>query len=91
MDLDTLKNFKKKHLLNALDYLNFGLHQGGPTNYFIAYHMGTVLYDLDEIKSAVDCMKRAVSLSNTKSKIALKLTGQYIIRRYINEVDENPM
>ncbi|VDH92154.1 Hypothetical predicted protein [Mytilus galloprovincialis] len=61
-----VKESQNRYLLNALDYLNFGLHQGGPTNYFIAYHMGTVLYDLNEIKTAVDWMKRAVSLSTTK-------------------------
>ncbi|CAC5365548.1 TLR13 [Mytilus coruscus] len=85
-----VKEHQKRYLLNALDYLNFGLQQGGPTNYFLAYHMGTVLYDLDEIKSAVDWMKRAVSLSNTKSNIALKLACRYMIRRYMNEVDEQP-
>ncbi|CAG2234750.1 unnamed protein product [Mytilus edulis] len=85
-----VKENEKCYLLDALDYLNFGLQQGGPTDYFLAYHMGIILFDLDEIKSAVDWMKRAVSLSNTKSNMALKLACQYMIKRYINEVDEKP-
>ncbi|CAC5365549.1 TLR13 [Mytilus coruscus] len=80
----------KKVIYSMLDYLNFGLQQGGPTDYFLAYHMGTILSDINEIKSAVDWMKRAVSLSNTKSNMALKLACQYMIKRYMNEVDEKP-
>ncbi|XP_063404993.1 uncharacterized protein LOC134688304 [Mytilus trossulus] len=85
-----VNKYKKGYLLNALDYLNFGLQQSGPTNYFLSYHMATVLYDLDEIKSAVDWMKRAVSLSNTNSNMALKLACRYMLKRYINEVDAQP-
>ncbi|XP_071127713.1 uncharacterized protein [Mytilus edulis] len=85
-----VKENEKSYLLDALDYLNFGLQQGGPTDYFLAYHMGIILFDLDEIRSAVDWMKRAVSLSNTKSNMALQLACQYMITRYINEVDEKP-
>ncbi|VDH92155.1 Hypothetical predicted protein [Mytilus galloprovincialis] len=85
-----VKENEKSYLLDALDYLNFGLQQGGPTDYFLAYNMGIILFDLDEIRSAVDWMKRAVSLSNTKSNMALQLACQYMIKRYINEVDEKP-
>ncbi|VDI79199.1 Hypothetical predicted protein [Mytilus galloprovincialis] len=58
---------RKSYLFDALDYLNYGIQQSGPTNYYLVYKMGAVLYDLDELKPAIDWMKRALSLSHNEN------------------------
>ncbi|XP_052079476.1 uncharacterized protein LOC127717738 [Mytilus californianus] len=80
---------QKSHLLDALDYLNYGIQQSGPTNFYLVYKMGAVLYDLDELKPAIDWMKRALSLSHTKNSMSLKVTCFYMLRKYSIDVANN--
>lgn len=77
---------QKHYLLDAIDYLNYGIQQSGPTNYFLSYRMGACLYDLGEYKSAVDWMKRALSLAS--NNFPLKLTCQYMLKRYRIEIGD---
>ncbi|CAG2192989.1 unnamed protein product [Mytilus edulis] len=80
---------RKSYLFDALDYLNYGIQQSGPTNYYLVYKMGAVLYDLDELKPAIDWMKRALSLSHNENSTSLKVTCLYMLRKYSIDVANN--
>lgn len=73
---------QQEYLLDAIDYLQFGIHQEGPSNYFLAYHMALILYDLHELKSATCWMWRAFSLSKNTNTMPCKLICLYILARY---------
>ncbi|XP_063425771.1 uncharacterized protein LOC134709538 [Mytilus trossulus] len=80
---------QKCHLLDALDYLNYGVQQCGPTNFYLVYKMGAVLYDLDELKPAIDWMKRALSLSHTGNIMSLKFTCLYMLKKHSIDVADD--
>ncbi|CAC5365559.1 TLR2 [Mytilus coruscus] len=77
---------QKCHLLDALDYLNYGIKQSGPTNFYLVYRMGAVLYDLNELKPAIDWMKRALSLSHTGNSMSLNFTCLYMLKKHSIDV-----
>ncbi|XP_063415390.1 uncharacterized protein LOC134697207 isoform X1 [Mytilus trossulus] len=73
---------KKEFLHYALDYLQHGISLSGPSEYNIAKRMASCLYDLDELVTATEWMKRALSLCSYVKIYDCKITCLYLLKRY---------
>ncbi|CAG2230277.1 CD282 [Mytilus edulis] len=73
---------KKEFLHYALDYLQHGIALSGPSEYNIAKRMASCLYDLDELVTATEWMKRALSLCSYVKIYDCKITCLYLLKRY---------
>ena len=77
---------RPKYLHEAVQYLNQRLYVKGPT-YFLAYAFGICLYDLGNIRIAVEWIKRACFLSiHDLSVVAIRNVIIYIFKNYENTV-----
>ncbi|XP_052077196.1 uncharacterized protein LOC127715218 isoform X1 [Mytilus californianus] len=72
----------KVFLHYALDYLQHGIALSGHNEYTIANRMASCLYDLDELVTAAEWMKRALSLCSYVKIHDFKITCLYLLKRY---------
>ncbi|XP_052078059.1 uncharacterized protein LOC127715998 [Mytilus californianus] len=79
----------KEFLHYALDYLQHGIALSGPSEYNVAKRMASCLYDLNELVTAAEWMKRALSLSSYVKTYDFKVTCLYLLKRYGVESKDN--
>ncbi|KAJ8311976.1 hypothetical protein KUTeg_009349 [Tegillarca granosa] len=73
----------KEYIYEAIHYLNYALQLGGFINFTIVQTLSTCLYEIEEYRTAIEWMKRAMHLARKSgSSESLTRITQYIFALY---------